>query len=160
VQTKTVTQKFGLVIPTPKPSPVPTPKPTPKGSSLIDRGGWHFWAVDTDSTADAGVKAACLAKGLLTPCAGKKNCQYNSHSCIVTSETGCGRRMNDLAKALVCNLGLYKWQQLAGVYTYMGENYGGGAFGCQMKGNAWIGCLRGKSNKAGKALFVQKGKIG
>jgi len=152
---KCYTQKFGLVIPTPKPTPVPTPaptpKPTPRGQLLVTNwGGWDFWAVDTDSTTDAGVKAACLAKGLVTPCAGNAKCSY-SRSCSLTSETGCGSVMWDLSHALGCSTPNYCWK-LAGVYAYVGGKWLKGA-ACG-GGSGW--CRIGRANKAGKALCAQK----
>jgi len=151
------TQQFGIVIPTPKPTPVPTPVPTPKptydGYSLITTwAGWNWWAVDTDSTADSGVKAACLARGFQIPCEGNANCEYtNTRWCTMTSETGCGTPMNDLAKqGLRCpNAGNCKF--LASVYTYMGDKYG--------RDNAYSygpGATLGTRYQKGKALCIQK----
>jgi len=158
------TQKFSLVIPTPKPTPVPTPVPTPTptliGTSLITIwNGWHFWAVDTDSTSDAGVKAACLAKGFSIPCAGRATCLYsNTPTCTLTSETGCGSPTNgDLARFLTCQNANYLCKPLANVFSYMGDKWGGNAYGCRFtKGGRYMGCYRGKANMAGKALCIGK----
>jgi len=152
------------VIPTPKPTPVPTPVPTPTptliGTSLITIwNGWHFWAVDTDSTSDAGVKAACLAKGFSIPCAGRATCLYsNTPTCTLTSETGCGSPTNgDLARFLTCQNANYLCKPLANVFSYMGDKWGGNAYGCRFtKGGRYMGCYRGKANMAGKALCIGK----
>jgi len=149
------TQQFGLVIPTPKPTPVPTPVPTPKPlppiSPITAWGKWYYWAVDTDTTTDAGVKAACLARNLHTPCQGPKDSCSFSRTCTQTYEGGCGYVNRDLSRHLGCS-SVSSCQQLWGVYAYMGEKMGGSAYGFQPNNNG--GMTSGTAKIAGKAMCV------
>jgi len=80
-----------------------------KGNEKLCTGGPYIYKLVCGITDrlyapsdHAGVQAACSAKGRVTPCTGNANCPYSS-SCTLTSETGCGWSMRDLARALGCS---------------------------------------------------------
>jgi len=127
-------------------------------NKLAAHGGWTFYKVPTKDTGDAGIKAACQAAGLVTPCAGAAGCRFNGGGCTMTSETGCGMPMWTTAKA-VCGGRTYpsKCSQFTKVYTFMGFKWVGKIKGCGVNaGHGW--CDQGAPGKSGYAFCAERTK--
>lgn len=121
------------------------------GTQIANHGGWKFYKVATSSTDDAGIKATCTAKGLVTPCAGPPGCTYNAAGCTLTSEKGCGSPMSTTSRKICGGRNPSACAPLKDTYTFMGFKW---VSACGTNGRSW--CVVGNKAKAGYAFCAKR----
>jgi len=93
--------------------------------SLGVAGGTTWFRVPVvGAMTDNNVRAACLALGLRTPCAGEPGCTFNDTLCSqINYENSCGNPMLRLSQAICNGQSPSQCTALNGVYQYMGNNW-------------------------------------